>query len=385
LALTRSRVGLGGLSIQQMNQDFAKSRCALLVAVAAALVLVLPATPAAAVNRAFFGTVAAETPAAAEFDDMGAARVGTYRFSLDWSQIQPSQAAALDWSAVDAQVENAARNGVEILPVVYGSPGFAASERREPPLGSPEAKQGWKDFLTEVVNRYGPGGEFWTTFDLDHSGIEPRPMKAVQIWNEQNSPTFYAPKPSPREYAKLLKISNQAISAASADVDVVLGGMFGTPSRNQGIYSWRFLKRLYKTNEAKRLFDVVAIHPYSPNLDGIKAQVELVRKQMKKGNDRATPVWITELGWGSSGAKGHPLIKSLDGQREMLRRSFDLLVDRRGKWRIRRVLWFAWRDPAADEDAVGVVCHWCGSAGLYDADLEPKPALDQYRKFTGAG
>jgi hypothetical protein len=69
----------------------------------------------------------------------------------------------------------------------------------------------------------------------------------------------------------------------------------------------------------------------------------------------------------------------------MLRRSFDLLFDRKGKWRVRRVLWFAWRDPATDQDAVGVVCHWCGSAGLYDADLEPKPALDQYRKFTGAG
>jgi hypothetical protein len=376
---------LGGLSIQQMNQDFAKSRCALLVAVAAALVLVLPATPAAAVNRAFFGTVAAETPAAAEFDDMGTARVGTYRFSLDWSQIQPNEGAPFDWSAVDPQVENAALNGIGILPVAYGSPPFAGDERREAPLGSPEAKQGWKDFITAAAERYGRGGEFWAEFELDHPGVTPQPMTALQTWNEQNSPTFYAPKPSPKQYAKLLKLTNQGLDAADSNVDVVLGGMFGTPSRNQGIYSWKFLKRLYKTNKAKRLFDVVAIHPYSPDLDGIKDQVELVRKQMKKGKDRATPVWITELGWGSSGAKGHPLIKSLDGQGEMLRRSFDLLFDRKGKWRVRRVLWFAWRDPATDQDAVGVVCHWCGSAGLYDADLEPKPALDQYRKFTGAG
>jgi hypothetical protein len=376
---------LGGPSIQQMNQDHAKSRCALLAAVAAAVALASSPSPSLGASPAFFGTVAAQTPTTEEFDAMGAARVGTYRFPLDWSQIQPNEGAPPDWSAVDAQVESAARNGIEILPVVYGSPGYAASEPREPPLGSPEAKQGWKEFLTEAVNRYGRGGEFWTTFELEHPGVQPRPMKAVQVWNEQNSPTFYAPRPSPKEYAKLLKISNEAISAADSDVDVVLGGMFGTPHRNQAIFSWKFLKRLYKAKKAKRLFDVVAVHPYSPNLDGIKAQVELIRKQMKRSKDRSTPVWITELGWGSSGTEGHPLIKSLDGQAEMLRKSFDLLLDRRGKWRIRRVLWFAWRDPATDEDVVGVVCHWCGSAGLYDADLEPKPALGEYRKFTGAG
>jgi len=365
-----------------MNQDHAKSRCALLATVAAALVLAVTATPAAAVNGAFFGTVAAETPAAEEFADMGAANVGTYRFPLDWSQIQPTEGTPHDWSAIDPQVENAALNGIEVLPVAYGSPEFAAGERREPPLGSQQAKQGWKDFLTAAVERYGRGGEFWTTFELEHPGVEPRPMTALQLWNEQNSPTFYAPKPSPKEYAKLLKISNQAL--AGADLAIVLGGMFGTPRRNQGIYSWKFLKRLYKVKGAKKLFDAVALHPYSPNLSGVTAQIELARKQMRKAKDRKTPVWITELGWGSAGTNNHPLVKSEDGQRKMLRKSFNLALDRKGKWKIRRVLWFSWRDPDTDEDLVGGVCHWCGSAGLFAVDLEPKPAFDQYRKFTGA-
>jgi len=348
------------------------------------MVLVLSPSPAAAVSRAFFGTVAAQTPTVEEFDAMGSARVGTYRFPLDWSQIQPNEGAPPDWSAVDAQVENAARSGIEILPVAYGSPGYAASERREPPLGSPEAKQGWKEFIAAAVERYGRGGEFWTEFELEHPGVKPRPMTALQAWNEQNSPTFYTPKPSPKEYAKLLKITNQALDEADSDVHLVLGGMFGTPRRNQGIYSWKFLKRLYKVKGAKKLFDAVALHPYSPNLDGVEAQVELARKQMKKAKDQKTPVWVTELGWGSAGTNNHQLIKSEQGQRKMLRKSFNLLLDHKGKWKIRRILWFAWRDPIAEEDVVGGVCHWCGSAGLFDADLDPKPAHAEYRKFTGA-
>jgi hypothetical protein len=209
-------------------------------------------------------------------------------------------------------------------------------------------------------------------------------MTALQTWNEQNSPTFYKPKPSPKQYAKLLKLTNQGLDAAGSSVDVVLGGMFGTPRRNQGIYSWKFLKRLYKVKGAKKLFDVVALHPYSPNLNGIEAQIELARKQMKKANDRGTPVFVTELGWGSAGTNDHPLIKSEQGQGKMLRKSFDLLLDQRAKWKIKRILWFAWRDPDTEEDVVGGVCHWCGSAGLHDVDLNPRPSLDQFRKFTGA-
>jgi hypothetical protein len=385
LAPTRTWVGLGRRSIEQMNQDHAKSRCALLVAAAlvVAAALAVTASPAAAVKRAFFGTVAAETPSIEEFEAMGDTRVGTYRFPLDWSQIQPNEGTPPDWSAIDSQVENAALNGIEILPVAYGSPAFAAGERREAPVGSPQAKQGWKDFLAAAVERYGRDGEFWTTFELEHPDVKPRPLRALQIWNEQNSPTFYAPKPSPKDYAKLLKLSNQAL--AGTGIEVVLGGMFGTPRRNQGIYSWKFLKRLYKIKRAKKLFDVVAQHPYSPNINGIEAQVELARKQMRKGKDRKTPIWITELGWGSGGTNDHPLIKSEGGQRKILRKSFNRVLDRKGKWKIRRLMWFAWRDPATDEDVVGGVCQWCGSAGLFRTDLQPKPAHDQYRKFTGAG
>jgi polysaccharide biosynthesis protein PslG len=359
-------------------------RARLIVPAVATALLLLSAPPAGAVSREFFGVVPVGGPSAAEFQTMGAAKVGTYRFQLDWSKVQPQEGGAYDWSATDALVRNAARNGIEVLPFVYGTPSYAASNPREPPLGSEEDKQAWKRFLVAAVERYGPGGEFWLTFTALNPGVEPRPIKAWQILNEQNSPTYYKPRPSPKEYGELLKISDEAIGSVDPGADIVLGGMFGTPARNKAIYSWKFLKRLYKKG-AENHFDAVALHPYSPNLYGIRAQIKLVRKQTKKAGDGKAPIWITELGWGSAGANGSDLIKSPAGQKKLLRKSFDLLLDRRGRWKIRRVLWFAWRDPDNPADAAGSTCTWCASAGLLEQDLDPKPSFDQFRKFTGAG
>jgi hypothetical protein len=351
--------------------------------VAAAAVSLIVASPAGAVSREFFGIVSAGSPEAQDFQAMGEARVGTYRLQLDWAAVQPTEGAPYDWSSIDAEVESAAANGISLLPVAHGTPAFASGDHREPPLGSSESKQAWQDFLGAAVERYGPQGDFWGSFVVEHPGVAPQPITAWQIWNEQNSPTYYEPKPSPKQYAELLRISDEAIGTVDPAADIVLGGMFGTPSRNKGIFSWRFLKRLYQMNGARSHFDVVALHPYSPNLAGIKAQIELAREKIKKAGDGRTPTWITELGWGSAGTKGQPLSKSRKGQKRMLRKSFNLLLRRRGNWKIERLFWFSWRDVVG-EDVVGVVCGWCGSAGLLEADRDPKPSFDAYRRFTGA-
>jgi hypothetical protein len=320
----------------------------------------------------------------ADFQTMGDARVGTFRFQLDWANIQPTEGGPYDWSAVDPLVEGAALNGIELLPILYGTPGYASGAHREPPLGSSADKRAWQDFVAAVVERYGAEGEFWQTFEPQNPGVEPQPVEALQIWNEQNSPTYFEPKPSVKKYAELVRISDEAIASVDPSVDVVLGGMFGTPSRNKGIFSWKFLKRLYQVNGAAGHFDAVALHPYSPNLAGIKAQIQLAREKIKRAGGRRTPIWITEIGWGSAGTHGQPLNKSPKGQKKMLKKSFNLLLDRRGKWKIKRVMWFTWLDAGDGSDPVGVVCGWCGSAGLLESDRTPKPSFDQFRSFTGA-
>jgi len=365
-----------------MRHAFAKST----VALGVVLGMLLPAQPASAVSREFFGIDPSSVPSEAEFETMGAGRVGTYRFQLFWPTIQPSPGGAYDWTVPDHQVENAALNGIELLPVPYGSPPFAASEFRIPPLGSPEARQAWQQFLQATVERYGPGGEFWAQFQLEHPGAAPRPIKEIQIWNEVNSPKYYQPKPSVKEYAELLEISSEAISSSDPNAKILIGGMFGTPSTEGAIYSWKYLRRLYDVKGIKKHFDAVALHPYSPNLSGIEAQIELAREQMKKAGDRRTPVWVTEIGWGSAGTKGNQLIKTPQEQAKLLKKSFKMLLKQKRKYKLKRVLWFTWKDPDDPDadDFSGAPCLWCSSAGLFDKDLTPKPAWDEYRKFTGA-
>lgn len=351
----------------------------------AAAVLLLSASPAGAVSRPFFGVVNSDHLEAVDFRMMGEARVGTVRFQLAWSQVQPTQGGPYDWSSVDAQVEGAALNGIEPFPVLYGTPDYASRSDKEPPLGSNEDKRAWKEFVAAVVERYGAGGKFWQTFELRHPGVERQPVEALQIWNEQNSPSFYEPRPSPRRYAELLRISDKAVRSADPGVDVVLGGMFATPSPKKAISSWRFLKRLYKIQGVERHFDAVALHPYSPNLAGIRVQLERARKRVKKAGDARTPTWITEIGWGSAQLSGFGLSTSPKGQKKMLRKSFDLLLDRRRRWKVRRVMWFSWADPVLDADVVGVICGWCGSAGLLRTNRNPKPSFNKFRSFTEAG
>jgi hypothetical protein len=356
----------------------------LLVGAIATVLLLVGAAPAGAVSRQFFGLVPVGTLGPDEFQAMGDSNAGALRFQLDWKSIQPTEGGAYDWSGTDALATNAALNGIELLPFAYGTPEYASGSFREPPLGSPDAKQAWKDFLVAAAQRYGPGGEFWDEFTAQNPGAEPQPFEVWQIWNEENSPSFFEPKPSPKKYAELLSISDQALDSVDPGADVLLGGMFGTPNRNGAIFSWKFLKRLYKVKGAEQHFDAVALHPYSPNIAGIKAQIELARDKIKKAGGGKPPIWITELGWGSAGNGPSDLIKSRAGQKKMLRKSFNLILDRRGKWKIRRLFWFTLRDTGNPTDPVGGVCTWCASAGLLDKDLNPKPAFDQFRKFTGA-
>jgi len=373
-----------------MNQIPAKSRyaprrlAATLAALGAIFAFMVAATPAGAASRDFYGIVPVAGPSPEEFTTMADAGVGTYRFQLSWATVQPSEGAAYDFSSVDERVRDAALAGLQPFPFLYGSPDFISGSRRHPAVDNEEDKQAWREFVTASVERYGPGGAFWTEFEAENPGVAPQPFDAYQILNEQNSPSYYEPKPSVKDYAEVLDIAHDAIVDVDPGADVVLGGMFGTPGRHTAIYSWKYLRKLYKEG-AKQNFDAVALHPYSPNLKGIEAQIELVRKQMKKSKDAKTPIWITEIGWGSAGSGGHELIKSTGGQKKMLQKSFKLLRSKKGKWKIRRLMWFTWRDTGNPSDPVGVTCTWCASAGLLDENLDPKPSFDAFTKFAKGG
>ena len=170
----------------------------------------------AAVPAGFYGVSPQKQLGAADVDRMGRAKVGTLRFEIPWGHIDPSPAAGdNNWAATDALVADAARNGIELLPFFYSTPAWVAkdldrqrcSDTKCFPFAprSRAALAAWQTFVADAAARYGPDGEFWA----QNPQLPDDPIRAWQIWNEQNSPSFYKPKPKPKAFAKLLDASSR--------------------------------------------------------------------------------------------------------------------------------------------------------------------------------
>jgi hypothetical protein len=340
------------------------------------LALVWAGVAQARAESRFWGVVDASTHLSEhEFGKMDRGGVGSLRYSLFWFQVEATK-GTFNWTLPDQAIGDAASRGLQVLPAIYGTPHYAGKTPATPPLRSGDTRNEWRDFLQRVVQRYGPGGDYWTDpslYPTQHPGASPMPIHYWQIWNEPNIPAGFQPRPSAKRYAKLLRISHDAILGQSPNAKIVLAGMPGLSD----IRGWRFLSRIYGIKGMKRYFDVVAIHPYSLDLHGFAESVRRMRNAMRRHHDRRTPLWITEIGWGSAHRDGS-LNVGLQGQKKMLKGAFRLASHNRKQWHLGRLFWFEWRDPRAYTGE----CPWCGHAGLFRHNRKPKPAWQAYKQFA---
>ena len=70
----------------------------------------------------------------------------------------------------------------------------------------------------------------------------------------------------------------------------------------------------------------------------------------------------------------------MQGQRKILIQAFNALLQKRSAWRIGKVLWWNFRDPAGGKSSN---CCFCTSAGLLTNDFKTKPAWSAFLSFTG--
>jgi hypothetical protein len=173
-------------------------------------------------------------------------------------------------------------------------------------------------------------------------------------------------------------MTRSAIKEADREAEVVLAGLSDGPSAPADIGAARYLKRLYGVHGARRSFDAVAVHPYGRSASGVASVIRLVRETMRDHHDRRTPLWVTEVGWGSAPPDGFGTSKGIRGQRRIVKRTMKMMVHHRRAWRLQRVYWFFWRDPPKSDDR-DLPCRICHSAGLLRSNHEPKPA---YRVFA---
>ena len=283
--------------------------------------------------------------------------------------------------AIDAIVAEAAGRGIEVLPVLYGTPAWIAErlDRRRcapgcdvyPPR-SDAALRAWRRFVADAVRRYGRGGTFWE----QHPALPKRPIVAWQVWNEQNSPDFFAPRISIGRYRRLLGVASSAVRGADQRADVVLGGMAEIAGVHGARTGWSYLRALYRRPGVERDFDGVAPHPYAADVAGVRRQIRRTRRVVRRAGDPGASMWISEIGL-ASGDGGDPFEVGPAAQARHLRRSFAFVRARRGRLNAKAVVWFSWRDSATP------ICAWCATSGLFDHYYAAKPAFRAFTRFTG--
>jgi Beta-galactosidase len=273
-----------------------------------------------------------------EFDLMAASGVRTVRMAMPWSSMEPSP-GQIDFTATDRVVAQAASHGFSGLPTVTFAPDWAA---RHPGNSNspPEGTASYANFIAACARRYGPGGSFWS----EHSELPALPIRDWQVWNEPNQPVFnWSDQPFAHDYVALLRAARAAVRGVDPGARIVLAGLVGT--------SWSALAHVYQAG-GRRLFDEVAIHPFTLEPKNVLVILERVRRVMRRYHDARKPMLITELTWPA--AKGFRLTRTYgyevnDAQQaRKLGQVVPMLVAERRALRLERMYWYTWISTAPE-------------------------------------
>jgi hypothetical protein len=336
---------------------------------ATCLLLAAPASAAGASESSFFGVQGWSSPDQDELRTLAHAGVGSVRVGMNLASVGESGEA--DWRAYDQLVADAARTGIDVVPVLVFAPHVRGRQRARPPR-THAARLEWARLVGEAVERYGTEGWFWR----ERPELPYRPVTAWQVWNEPNLNEHW-PRPSVRGYISLLSSTSRAVRAEDGQADVVLAGI---PDTRRGIRLRPFLRSLYRQPGFEGLFDVIALHPYARDVAGVERGVLIARRIMRRFGDLDRRTWITEIGWATRGPTGSRFVVSAEDQAERLTDVYALFLSEREAWRLERVFWFSLRD----RDLIGREPDWFGPhTGLFYRSGLAKPAWRALASVTG--
>lgn len=190
-------------------------------------------------------------------------------------------------------------------------------------------------------------------------------LAGIEIWNEPNTPYFWAPRADPRAYAALLKRSFKAINRVAPTMPVAGGSMASSPGIDPGsLTAPDFLRAVYASGGGNSM-DALSIHPYpDPGDTTVQSALDRLREVREVRDDRgyrATPLWVTETGISTTGPGAVPP----EVQAYVLLRLYDVLRRQRG---VKMVLIHTLVEPSRSllDPELGY--------GVLTSDHTPKPA-----------
>jgi hypothetical protein len=204
------------------------------------------------------------------------------RESFNWNQLEPRQ-GWYEWAPFDQAVEIADAHHVEITGTLEYSASWASSAPASAAASArqfypPSTPADFAAYARAVVHRYKDRIHTW------------------EIWNEENSSTFWKPAPSASAYAALLKAAYAAIKTEDPSATVLLGGTVG--------FDRAYIDGVFAAG-AWASFDALAIHTYvgpQPETSMIPTWLDNARAYLDTKGSK--PLWVTEFGWSTYTGSG---------------------------------------------------------------------------------
>lgn len=243
-----------------------------------------------------------ESESRPQFERARSAGVTWTREEFPWRIVEP-QRGVFDWRATDGLMASASAAQINVLGILGYSANWASSD----PSGAGSSKYPPKDpadfarYAAAVVKRYGPNGSFWAS----RTDLTPRPLTAVQVWNEPWGYWAWKPNPEPARYAKLVRAAAEAIKAHDPSIKILVAGDLLQVRTDGAIRDWQ--KEVIAADPTLRsLFDAYSVHPYpypqdlGPYADRSDPRWDFRRLELIHANDTTKPLWITEVGWSTA-------------------------------------------------------------------------------------
>lgn len=343
-------------------------------------VLAAFAMPTAAAHAAEPGVNAA-SPDHATVAAALATGAKTVRLFASWAEMEPSGRGTYpggggNSATYDAAIQQINAAGAKPLFVVLNTPSWANGVADQ--LVPPSDLQDYANFIGAFAKH-----------NKDIGGS----VAGYEVWNEPDESQFWHPGPDPGRYAALLKASYAAIKAGDPAATVVSGPTTGNN------YAW--ISQLYGLG-AGGSFDVVSVHTDTACLDrgpdafyredGKLARYTFlgyrtVHDVMAANGDAGKPIWMSELGWSSTGGgptsctRGEWTGKKPSGvseadQATFLTKAYACLAN---DPYVQKADWFTLRDTTGN--GVDELNHY----GLQRTSGADKPSMAAFKKVAADG
>jgi hypothetical protein len=287
------------------------------------------------------------------------------RCTFSWNGIERER-GRYDWAFWDALVNEAQKNGIELIPYVAYTPEWAARDSKDFWKHPPRDPRLYADFMHRIAERYRGRIRSW------------------EIWNEPDNREYWTGGAA--EFAALAKMAAVRIRAADPRAVLVLGGMANGPCA--------FFRRLMEVHHIDRYVDVIAAHAYPETW--LNGPAEALFRQwipemsrMIAANRSGADLWLNEMGYADYRFRKNEA--SIYGtnvyyryehtRRYQARMLFKFCVMTLASGKVSLAGWYRIDDFGPSQERLGpdlVNFH----LGVVDAQGKPKPALSAMALFN---